>query len=515
MLWEPDENSDFPMRSFGRRQTELEQRPRTAVIDGQQRLTALFLVLRGEVPLLFDLSRKAFTYTPSADTLRLDILRNPDGRFISFNEAASQMYFTRHASPAQQLAYGQALNVLSSLFLNRRIPCQTIKHAGYTTVLDVFKRLNQQGEPLNEAQLTLAGISRHWPGVFRRTYDLLKRLNEEMGFDQAEDPTFVFQVWTAVHTGQHLVKHLAPEAANSRYRKPNPAQAYEESWVRTEEGLSALMKVMRDELDLTNFRFIKAAYPLAVTAHFLATHPDASDEERDRLRRWLVLALTTGRYHERAQSKYGHDIRSTTFKSALANLFSHRLALDPAAAADRLVTPEVLLRAGFRSSYVTLLYLLARRLDARDWRVHDLRVGDSLSEGPWHLHHIFPDELFDAARGKLRNQLEDARVEADDEEEARVVREQAELEARIASLGNLAFLSPSTNIRISNRHPSDYLKELAATPEGRAALKAQLIPLEPELWKLEAFEGFRKRRCELIAEKARELFFAPTTVAAA
>ncbi len=80
----------------------------------------------------------------------------------------------------------------------------------------------------------------------------------------------------------------------------------------------------------------------------------------------------------------------------------------------------------------------------------------------------------------------------------------------MASLGNLAFLAPTTNQSISNRQPSDYLKEIAATPSGRAALEAQLIPMNPKLWKHSAFEQFRHERCRLIAERAMELFFAST-----
>ena len=73
----------------------------------------------------------------------------------------------------------------------------------------------------------MAEISDKWPGVFRKTYDLLCRMNTEMGYGQADDPTFVFYVWSAVHTQQHLIKHLAPaEGIQSKYARLAKTELY-------------------------------------------------------------------------------------------------------------------------------------------------------------------------------------------------------------------------------------------------------------------------------------------------
>lgn len=509
MLWEPDD-VDFPMRSLGRKQTDVGggNNDATAVIDGQQRLTALYLVLTGEIGLRFDLAKERFTFGDGENCLRLNILQDAAGKSVPWEQAAEDDYFRQHASIAQQSAFGRAINRLNGIFRNREIPSQTIKDAKYATVLGVFKRLNQQGEPLNEAQITMAGISKTWPGVFRRTYDLLRRMNTEMGFDQAEDPTFVFQIWSAVHTGQHLVRHLAPEDERSRYYYLVNQFKYEDSWACTEKGIGALIDIMRSELDLTNFKFIKAYYPLAVVAHYLATH-ETGPKDRDELKRWLILSLVSGRYHERAQSRYGGDIKATTGAKDIGHLFSHKDALDPRTVDEvqRYLTADRLLTAGFRSAYMTLLYLIARKLKATDWLETHRPVGAMLPEGTWHYHHIFPDETFDAERGALRDAREDAQAAGDETENRRIEQQQADLETRIASIGNLAFLTPATNSTIGNRPPMDYLKELAGTTEGRAALEAQLVPIEPDLWRHSAFELFLKKRCELIVAKAKELFF--------
>ncbi|MGJ0394127.1 MAG: DUF262 domain-containing protein [Methylocystis sp.] len=105
MLWEPSD-VDFPMRGFGRRQTEIQPSPgTTAVIDGQQRLSALYLVLIGEVPLRFDLANEKFTYTESPNSLRLDFLRTSTGASVPFVEAMSRdVYFSGLVSSPHQSA---------------------------------------------------------------------------------------------------------------------------------------------------------------------------------------------------------------------------------------------------------------------------------------------------------------------------------------------------------------------------------------------------------------------------
>lgn len=509
MLWTPDE-ADFPMRSFGRDQQEVAGSNRIAVIDGQQRLTSLYLVLTGTVPLRFNLERMEFTFAAGPNDLRLDILRDASGGQVNFSRAASRQYFFHHATPAQKEAFSEAISWLNNIFTLREMPCQKIVGSSYSTVLDVFKRLNREGEPLNEAQLTMAGISSRWPGVFRKTYDVLRTLNTDMGFDQADDPTFVFQVWTAVHTGQHLVKHLAPEAeSKSKYLRLATAEAYEQSWQNTVSGLHRLIEIMRQDLDLTNFRFVKAYYPLSVAAHHLACHPALSPTNKQALVRWLILALVSGRYAERAQSKYGADIKNTKEDSPLQALFQHaREALDPKQATTAILHEKALLGASFRSSYVTLLYMLARKLGATDWFDAGLKIGDPLAGGAaWQFHHIFPQETFDADRGKLRDAYEEATEEGEEAEALRVRQKMIELEERVSSLGNLAFLAPATNQSISNRSPSDYLKEIASTPSGKASLEAQCIPLDPKLWRHSSFEAFRAARCELVVARAKSLFF--------
>ncbi|MGJ0394126.1 MAG: hypothetical protein ACR650_15495 [Methylocystis sp.] len=323
--------------------------------------------------------------------------------------------------------------------------------------------------------------------------------------------TFIFLVWSAVHTNQHLIKHLAPEEGlRSKYEKLARRDLYEYSWKKTTTGISKLIEVMRHDLKLTNFKFVKGYYPLAVAGNYLSTHPSPSMRDMDLLRRWIILSIVSGRYHERSQSKYAADVKATTESKDLLDLFQHRTeSLDPEVLVAHVLTPSQLLNADWNSAFVTLLYVVVRHLRATDWRNHGCYVGDSLPNGTWHFHHIFPNERFDGERARLRREYEEALEEGNEAQLRSIEEQQKALEGKVKSLGNLAFLTPETNISIGNRSPLDYLREIASTEQGRASLEAQLIPLDEELWKESSFDAFCEKRCKLLATKAKDLFFHP------
>lgn len=497
MFWEPDE-IDFPMREMGRDQHELSRNAKFAVIDGQQRLTAMWMVLKGEIALRYNLERQQFYYgRPSKSSISLDILKER-----SVDEAGEWNYFFFKATGDQQGRFAKELNTLNATFANRRIPSQTIKHTRYSTVLNIFKRVNQQGEPLSQAQISLAGISSKWSGVFRRTFDLLKYLNDEVGFDKVEDPDFIILAWTAVHTGQHLMKHLAPEEGiRSKYVAMATQEAYEQSWSKLERGVAGLIDLMRNRLDLTNFQFVKAYYPLVVVINYFANSDEVSEKDRDLLTKWLLTSFIQSRYSVRAQSRLREDIKATGLKGGLGNLFTHRWeALDP----DAFVLDEgVLAEESFKSAYSTLLYILMRKAGAVDLLDPDITVGDQSVN--WHFHHIFPRENFDGERAELRNKLEHVQQTGSDADAISVRNEMQALEARVNNVANLAFLIPESNSSIGGHRPSDYLKEICSRADGEDRLRKQFIPLDRELWMHNAYSRFCDERRRLIVKAAKDL----------
>jgi len=163
---------------------------------------------------------------------------------------------------------------------------------------------------------------------------------------------------------------------------------------------------------------------------------------------------------------------------------------------------QVLIDQSFKSAYSTLLYILARKMEAVDWLNPDIFVGDPTD---WHFHHIFPQENFNGDRSKLKDELEVVQQKGSDDDVLSVRYKMQLLALQVNNIANLAFLIPESNIKIGSRRPSDYLEEICSLPGGEDNLRKQLIPLDRNLWTHKAYSKFCAERRRLIVQAAKDL----------
>jgi hypothetical protein len=67
----------------------------------------------------------------------------------------------------------------------------------------------------------------------------------------------------------------------------------------------------------------------------------------------------------------------------------------------------------------------------------------------------------------------------------------------------MAFIGGRTNRKISAKKPEVYLEDIVKE-RGEEALKAQFVPTDRELWKLENYRDFLKARREMLIERINE-----------
>lgn len=69
----------------------------------------------------------------------------------------------------------------------------------------------------------------------------------------------------------------------------------------------------------------------------------------------------------------------------------------------------------------------------------------------------------------------------------------------VNEISNLAFIAGRTNQRIGRKPPEVYFPKVIER-RGEEALHTQLIPLDPELWKVENYRTFLEWRRGRLAE---------------
>jgi hypothetical protein len=112
-------------------------------------------------------------------------------------------------------------------------------------------------------------------------------------------------------------------------------------------------------------------------------------------------------------------------------------------------------------------------LQARDWdlsRKPTIPLIGEVNSRELQIHHIFPKDVLEKV-GK---------------------------DQFVDDVANITIISNKANERISNKPPSDYLKELhKADPE---LLSKHFVPTDEKLWNINDYEEFLKERRKLILE---------------
>ncbi len=125
---------------------------------------------------------------------------------------------------------------------------------------------------------------------------------------------------------------------------------------------------------------------------------------------------------------------------------------------------EELVGNSFRSRLATFLKILCFKTDARDFIEKNLKVTDNDME----KHHFFPKKLL-----------------------KKYTTEKTDL------LPNCVIISSTTNKKIGDKEPYQYLQELNVSDED---LKRHLIHLDQDLFKVSKYNTFLKKRAEILVK---------------
>jgi len=446
------------------------------LLDGQQRMTSLYGIVRGQPPRFFDGDPKVFTglrfhlgkedfafYSPvhmRDDPLWIDVselMINGHTGIGAFIQPLSEV-----AESSEQFNdfLGRLNRVLAIREIDLHVEEVTGEDKTIDVVVDIFNRVNSGGTKLSKGDLALAKICADWPEAREALKSALGRW-DQAGYHFELD--WLLRCVNTILTGEAKFLHLHDASAAD----------VQDGLRRAERSIDCMLDLISGRFGLDHDRVFFGRYAMPVMAHYLDRRGgrlrDAA--ERDRLLFWFVHAAMWGRFSGSTESYIDQDLRIIEELDGALDRLIDQLRLWHGGLS---VQPGHFGGWSLGARFYPVLYLLTRVHESCDWG-NGLPLRDHLrgKMNRLEVHHIFP---------KAQLYKRDFR------------------RPEVNAVANFCFLTKDTNLQISDRLPSDYFPEIEVKHPG--TLASQWIPMDPDLWQVERYLDFLEARKQLLAEAA-------------
>lgn len=464
LVWETEGDAQ-PVRGAGSSTVGQKQ----LLLDGQQRVTTLYGLIRGQAPSFFEGDAAAFTglrfnVETEAFQFHAPIKMKDDPRWVDVTElfrdgiSAVAQSINEHPETATRF-YTEYLPRIQNLIniKDREFHIEQITGADKTVdvVVDIFNRVNSGGTKLSKGDLALARICSEWAEarpMMRRNLDRWA----EQGFRFNAD--WLLRNTNAVATGRAPFSALEDVSAGEFQHALNGALHH----------VDHVLYLIGSRLGIDHDRVLFGRYAIPVLTRLLEIRGGrfTDGSEADKALYWFVHAALRGRFAASAETFLAKDLE-TVDKSGIDGVIA---SLSRSRKGNMRIDAQDFEGVGRGARSYPLLYLLTRVRESLD-----LVTGRSLGQdsGTVEVHEIFPKAALVKA-GYSR--------------------------AEVNAIGNFAFVGPASGSRLSGADPAAYLGEL---PEP--ARRSQWIPDDPSLWRIERYREFLDARRELLAAAATGL----------
>jgi hypothetical protein len=508
LLWETDEA--VPLQEFAVAQQGNPYQSTRLLLDGQQRLTSLSAVIRGQsvsvrgrkkpIELLFNLEHPdELTLVTEVneddgddeeDLIEDEVDSTEDELQQRFNKMTfvvttrklgqlpqwvkvTEVFKTDNDAPFLKRAgvsgfddpryekYSQRLARLRGIrkYVYRMDVLE--RKLSYDEVTEIFVRVNSLGAKLRSSDLALAQITAKWRGALK-IFQGFQEQCARTGFD--------------LDLGLYLKNLVTFATGQSRFLTVGSLQvvALQQAWKECVKGMEFALNFLKSNAGMESPALLSSPFMLVTLGYYgHKRNYQISDEESERLRFWALVANAKGRYSRGSSESLLDQDLSTLKQGGGANELIDRLRLQ----VGRLdVSPEELEGRNQRSSLFKTMFLAFRAAGAKDWRSQlAIALDHSGSHHRLQFHHIFPKAVLKAAYTSR---------EADD-------------------IANLAFIGGKTNRAISDKPPADYFPAIIEKA-GKGAFDSQCITADAELLHVNRYKDFLSERRKAISERLNE-----------
>ncbi len=456
------------------------------LLDGQQRITTLYMLIRGEIPPYYsiqEITNDTRGLYVNLDTLELSYYtkakmeNNPHWQNITnvFKKEVNAFDLLEKFKEVGKNIEKSGLDKLTDnidairRIRDREFPEQSIPvNANIRTAIDIFYMVNASGVTLTEAELALAQIFGYWPEARNLFKAKLTALANE---------GFVFKLDFIAYALLGCLYYIG-----SDMRKLHGAENKEKiraAWDRLDnQVLDYVVNIMRGHAFVDHTHEINSPYALIpiIVFCFVRKEKYLTDAQIRKIVKWFYYSQIRARYVSQLPQKLDFDLRiiaesEQPFDDLLGNIAEE--------SRTEVLPSDFVGRATQHPLFSMVRWYLKSRGAVCLTTGMSLRKNMSSRYNLEH-EHIFPYSKLKEA-GWRGNRLKYSLAQ---------------------EFTNRAILTQVANRTKSAANASDYL----ATVQEKFpnALELQCIPLDKNLWKIENYEQFLEERRKILAKNLND-----------
>lgn len=456
------------------------------LLDGQQRVTTLYMLIRGEIPPYYtqpEITHDTRGLYVNVETLELtyysgmwmendprwqDITNVFQDRVSAFDlQAQFAATGNRELGMEELKRLNENINAITRI-RDRDFPEQTIPvGASIREAIDIFYKVNASGVSLTDAELALAQISGYWPQARDAFKSKLADLKAQ-GFAFRLDFIVYVLLGCLYYLGSDMRKlHGADNDARIR-----------QAWERLDgQVLDYVVNLLRTHAYVDHTDEINSVYALIpiIVYCYQRQGEHLSDLEIRKMVKWFYYSQIRARYTSQLQQKLDRDLRVIRDSE---HPFDELLTVIEQEQRELKITPQEF--AGHAVQH-PLFSLMRWYFKSRNAVCFTTGLGLRRNMGAKYQlekDHIFPFSRLKTAGYGRENRLKYALAQ---------------------EFTNRAILTQVANRTKSDATAADYLTSVQERFPN--ALKLQCIPEDPELWQLERYEDFLSARRRLLADE--------------
>lgn len=503
--------------------TNKQKAPSLLIVDGQQRLTSLYAVIRREAVLRENFQREhiRIAFRPQSGTFEVpDATTERDPEYIldisevfnrpthkTIGEYLKRLSAARVVSEAEEEKVADAIGRLAGLTNFPFIALELSQQCTEEQVADVFVRINSEGKKLNQSDFILTLMSVFWddgrseleqfcraarqPGpagqptpfnqIFQPDPDHLLRVNVGVAFRRAR----LEHVYSLLRGKDLATGEATPEKRAFQFDKLRGAQVRVLNLTYWADFLNVVRAAgFRSAKTISSVNALVFAYQLYLLGR--TEYQVEGFKLKNAISRWLFMSLLAGRFTSSPESRMEQDLAELR-ELKTADQFLARLAgVESATLTDDYWTktlPMDLSTSAGRSPALFSFYA-AQTLLGANALFSGMPVVDLLDppahgkKKPLERHHLFP-------RQYLKGQGIDS------------VRD-------INQIANYALVEWDDNIAISDAPPGQYWNHYAARFSKDELAGMMANHALPDDWWAMSYDAFLAARRPLIAGVIRK-----------